>query len=166
MSRDSVAQDLIDIILPFLESNVTDLRADRVTDSKKWIYDDLPAPNINDTPRIAVIAGNETSDEVAVNSDGGVEFATVPTIIYIFVKKGQKIITDKGGPSETTYRDVEILSKLEKDVATQMKSDTLITSLKNIGATYTWLVTKGYTPGEYHIKTLTYHSKVVRRETP
>lgn len=157
MSTVSV-QDLLEVYVSQIEANIDDPRDDRRAVGKKWVYDDPPAPNISDTPRIAVVAAQGAEDELrwANTTDS---YAKLPVNVIIAVRKSQ-VITIGG----TDYRDVQLIAYLEKQVRNLVKTEAFQQAVRDSGIRLlkAYQVFENNTYGNPHIRTLTFQNQVIR----
>ena len=102
-------QDVKQAVMKCLEDNLEDPDENRRTLNKKWIYDDLPRPDITSYPRIGIESPNTSNDWMSI---GGKAIRKAYTImVAIYVDKKRKL--NVGG---STLRDHQILAYLTTKV--------------------------------------------------
>lgn len=150
----SSGQDLVEEIVTLIENNITDINTSRANSNsgsgKKWVYDDLPASTTTGYPRIGVI--NPTSGNAWLGMNSNDENFKPKIEIQIRVKKGSK--WDIGGD---TYRDVQALDYLSKQVSDLLKQDSTFTTLhNNCGVFHFTPASENTVYGEVMIRQLVY----------
>ncbi len=102
-------QDIVSLIIGYLESDITDPNSVRKAEHKKWIYDDEPLPNITGYPRIAVTAPVNNTQILDI---GFTKEMNKPIVaVFVIVNKGQKVKINN-----VEYRDLKLLDYLVEAV--------------------------------------------------
>lgn len=109
-------QEAVEIIISFLESNLTDPATGRAANNKKWIYDDLPREDITSTPRIGVYPVTSSYESLAIGFSQQLEDATIE--IQVVTQK-----TDKFRISDTVYRAEQLVDLLSIQIRDLIRSN-------------------------------------------
>ena len=82
-------QSTVELIMARLETNITDPLSSRITDGKKWIYDDAPRDDASGYPRISIEPVPSNYSEFALGDLSQLEDQTI--VISIYSRKTTKM---------------------------------------------------------------------------
>jgi len=110
-------QEIINTLITYLETDISDLSTDRLARGNKWIWDDTPRADINGFPRISLIPVNSSFSPLGVGSMDFIEEMIFN--VEIRTKKSDKFDCGTIG----VQRSEGVVSFLEEEVKKSFKNN-------------------------------------------
>ena len=74
-------QEVAEILITLINSNITDPATDRASKGKKWIYDDIPREDITGYPRISIVPISSTYESVGLGYSEQLEDGSIQIMV-------------------------------------------------------------------------------------
>jgi len=112
-------QEICELLVTLLNSNITDPLSGRLAKGKKWIYDDIPRLDLAEYPRISVTPAQSSYEEFAVGVQAQ-QLERSVILIEVYGRKQDKINV-KG--SAATDRGEQVVDYLANQIRSVIKSN-------------------------------------------